>query len=117
MANNFDFPAKLSVLVVDDTPLNLRLLNDLLNQDYLVRTALNGARAIAIAQSLTPPDLILLDVMMPGMDGYEVCRQLKADPRSCHIPVIFLTAKADIQTGIHSRNSTHHHRRRARHAF
>jgi PAS domain S-box-containing protein len=83
------------ILVVDDTPDNLRLLLKVLNdQGYSVRPVMEGASAIAAAQ-LAPPDLILLDVQMPGMDGYEVCRQLKADPRTRNIPVMFLTVLDD----------------------
>ena len=86
-----------TVLVVDDTPQNLSLMSDLLEADYQVRVATGGARALKIARSDAPPDLILLDIMMPDMDGYEVCRQLKADPATTLIPVIFLTAKTETQ--------------------
>jgi PAS domain S-box-containing protein len=83
------------ILVVDDTPDNLRLLLRVLgNQGYSVRPVTQGAMAVAAAQ-LAPPDLILLDVQMPDMDGYEVCKQLKADSRTRHIPVIFLTVLDD----------------------
>ncbi|PZD73170.1 Sensor histidine kinase TmoS [Acaryochloris thomasi RCC1774] len=79
------------ILVVDDTPANLRLLMKLLtDQGYGVRPVAEGALALTAAQ-LVPPDLILLDIKMPGMDGYEVCRQLKADARTREVPVIFLT--------------------------
>jgi len=80
-----------TVLVVDDAPANLSLLASLLNRHYRVRLAASGAKALELAQR-TAPDLILLDVMMPEMDGYEVCRRLKADARTCSIPVLFLTA-------------------------
>jgi putative two-component system response regulator len=80
-----------TVLVVDDTPDNLTLLAGLLGGDCRVKLANNGARALALAQR-EPPDLVLLDVMMPGMDGYEVCRQLKAHEVTRDVPVIFLTA-------------------------
>ena len=83
-----------TVLVVDDTPQNLALMRDLLQDRYQVKLAPAGARALKIATT-TPPDLILLDIMMPEMDGYEVCRQLKADPITRDIPVIFLTARAE----------------------
>jgi len=79
------------VLVVDDTPANLSLLANLLNKTYRVQLATSGAKALEIAQR-SPPDLVVLDVMMPEIDGYEVCRRLKADPRTCHVPVLFLTA-------------------------
>jgi putative two-component system response regulator len=81
-----------SILIVDDTPDNVTVLDGILCNQYRVRFALNGDRALAIARSTSPPDLILLDVMMPGMDGYEVCRRLKADPLTRNIPVIFVTA-------------------------
>ncbi len=83
------------ILVVDDTPDNLMLMNQLLKDSYVVRIANGGERALALAATGAPPDLILLDVMMPGMDGYEVCRRLKADPALAAIPVIFLTAKSE----------------------
>ena len=91
MNSNFS-PVRSNILVVDDTPANLRLLTELLSQQgYDVRPALNGTLALAAAQMM-PPDLILLDIMMPDMDGYEVCEQLKADDRTRHIPVIFISA-------------------------
>lgn len=84
------------ILLVDDTPNNLRVLSAMLSQqNYVVRKALNGQRAIASAQA-DPPDLILLDITMPDMDGYEVCTQLKADETTSHIPVIFISALNDV---------------------
>ena len=83
-------PARPRLLLVDDVKANLLLLAKALGQDYECRLATDGASALEQAIS-DPPDLILLDVMMPGLDGYEVCRQLKADPRTINIPVIFLT--------------------------
>ncbi len=80
-----------TVLVVDDAPANLSLLAGLLNRHHRVKLASSGAKALALVQR-APPDLILLDIMMPEMDGYEVCRQLKADAATRHIPVLFLTA-------------------------
>ncbi|MDZ5457573.1 response regulator [Azohydromonas lata] len=80
-----------TILVVDDTPDNLTLLADLLGGECRVKLANGGARALALAQR-EPPDLVLLDVMMPGMDGFEVCRQLKAHEATRDVPVIFLTA-------------------------
>ncbi len=83
---------KANILVVDDTRDNLRLLNNILTgQGYLVRPVSLGDRAIAAARS-KPPDLVLLDIMMPEMDGYAVCNALKADERTCDIPVIFISA-------------------------
>jgi CheY-like chemotaxis protein len=88
---------KATILVVDDTPENLTLMNNLLKDDYKVKVATNGEKTLKIACSDAPPDLILLDIMMPGMDGYEVCRRLKSSPQSSHIPVIFLTAKTEME--------------------
>ncbi len=90
-----------TVLVVDDTPDNLSLIGALLKDEYKVKVAINGERALRIARSEEPPDLILLDIMMPGMDGYEVCLQLKSDERTRNIPVIFLTAKTDMMDEKH----------------
>ncbi len=85
------------ILVVDDTPDNLALMSGLLKDDYKVKVANGGEKALAIAAADPPPDLVLLDIMMPGMDGYEVCRRLKADPTTRDIPVIFLTAKREVE--------------------
>ena len=80
------------VLVVDDIPANVKLLEARLSAEYFdVETALSGEEALAKAARM-PPDLVLLDVMMPGMDGFEVCRRMKADPRLHHIPVVMVTA-------------------------
>jgi signal transduction histidine kinase len=85
-----------NILIVDDTPNNLRLLEEMLSeQGYTVRAALNGPRALSTVQ-ITPPDLILLDIKMPDMDGYEVCKQLKADERTRDISVIFISALQDV---------------------
>ena len=80
------------VLVVDDTPGNLAVLGELLAPSYDVRVANSGERALVAAVAEPHPDLVLLDIMMPGMDGYEVLRQLKADARTADIPVVFITA-------------------------
>ena len=85
------------VLVVDDTPTNIHLLNGMLREHYKVKAATNGNKALQIARTEPRPDIILLDVMMPGIDGYEVCRQLKADPITAAIPVIFITAKNEVE--------------------
>jgi putative two-component system response regulator len=85
------------VLVVDDTPENLTLMADLLKGAYKVKVANSGEKALRIALAAPPPDLILLDVMMPGLDGYEVCRRLKADPATRDIPIMFLTAKTETE--------------------
>ncbi len=85
-------PVAPTVLVVDDTPQNLTVLGELLQPHYRVRAANNGERALRAAHSEPRPDIILLDVMMPGMDGYEVLRQLRADQSTAGIPVMFITA-------------------------
>lgn len=84
---------KLLILVVDDTVTNIDLLSNMLKADYRVKVATNGSRALEIARKVPQPDLILLDIMMPDMDGYEVCRRLQKDPATSLIPVIFITAK------------------------
>lgn len=96
MADAIAFTDKAIILVVDDTPDNLTLMSGLLKDHYRVKVANSGERALKIAQSDSPPDLILLDIMMPEMDGYEVCRRLKADIKTRHIPIIFLTAKIEV---------------------
>lgn len=84
---------KRTVLIVDDTPANVSLLNNILKDKYRTKIATNGEKALRLACSDATPDLILLDIMMPEMDGYEVCEQLKANPQTADIPVVFLTAK------------------------
>ena len=88
---------KQTILVVDDTPENLSLMGDMLSPHYRVKVATNGERALKIAGGENKPDLILLDVMMPGLSGYEVCEALKADPTTAEIPVIFLTALSNVE--------------------
>jgi PAS domain S-box-containing protein len=84
------------ILLVDDTPNNLRLISGLLkDKGYEVRAVISGRMAITAAQA-SPPDLILLDICMPEMNGYEVCQELKADGRTRHIPVIFISALDDV---------------------
>lgn len=96
MDTNQDNHYKADILVVDDTVANLRLLvNLLVERGYKVRPASNGAMALSAAQT-EPPDLILLDIIMPNMDGYEVCGQLKADERTGNIPVIFISAISEV---------------------
>lgn len=95
MESMLDRPEQELVLVVDDTPDNLLLMRELLEEQYRVRTAGSGPAGLRAAVEEPRPDLILLDVNMPGMDGYEVCRRLKADPLTRDIPLMFLTARAD----------------------
>ena len=87
---------RLTILAVDDTPDNLRLISRVFEDKYRVRLAHNGEKALAICTSISPPDLLLLDVMMPGMDGFELARQLRAHPNCEHIPIIFVTAMDDV---------------------
>ena len=86
---------KKTILVVDDAPTNIRVVNEILHNTYKVRIATNGAKGLELAGEAPGPDLILLDVVMPGMDGYEVCTRLKADPATRDIPVIFLTGQTE----------------------
>jgi diguanylate cyclase (GGDEF)-like protein len=85
------------VLIVDDQPANIHALGKLIKDEYQILAATSGAKALEIARGENPPDLILLDVMMPEMDGYEVCRRLKADEKTNTIPVIFVTARDSAQ--------------------
>jgi putative two-component system response regulator len=91
---------KATLLLVDDVPENLLLLSELLRPHYQLRVASDGGTALKIVRR-SPPDLILLDVMMPGMDGYEVCRRLKEDPQTADTPVLFLTAKGQAEDQMH----------------
>ena len=86
-------PLLRSILLVDDIAENIQILNRALKGDYKILAATNGHKALAIAGQHPQPDMILLDVMMPDIDGFEVCRLLKQDPRTKHIPIIFLTSK------------------------
>jgi putative two-component system response regulator len=97
MVTEQTFNEKPIVLVVDDTADNLAFMNAMLKDEYRVKVANDGEKALRIALSENPPELILLDIMMPGMDGYEVCRRLKAEPSTRDIPVIFLTSKNEIE--------------------
>ena len=85
------------VLVVDDLQPNVKLLEARLSAEYFeVQAAYSGDEALQTA-SQRPPDIVLLDVMMPGMDGFECCRRLKADPRTAHVPVVMLTALSEAE--------------------
>ena len=85
------------ILIVDDVPTNIQVLAEVLRNDYRVRVAASGKIAFDIIEKLGAPDLILLDVMMPNMDGYEVCIRLKQSDRTKHVPIIFVTTKSDTQ--------------------
>ncbi|WP_029933576.1 diguanylate cyclase [Thiomicrospira pelophila] len=84
-----------AVLIVDDISSNIQVLANALQTDYRIKVATNGQRALEICRSESPPDLILLDIMMPEMDGYEVCRELKSDTETSSIPIIFVTALSE----------------------
>ncbi|MEO5332044.1 MAG: response regulator [Magnetococcus sp. YQC-5] len=95
------------ILIVDDIVVNLKLLRQILRDDYLISFASSGPKALEII-AMQQPDLILLDIMMPEMDGFEVCQRIKANPVTSEIPIIFITANEDVvdslkdfdQTGI-----------------
>ena len=90
-----EFSSTLTILTVDDTAANIDVVKGILSGSYVVQAAINGPMALKIIER-KKPDLILLDIMMPGMDGYEVCQRLKADVSTADIPIIFLTAKTEI---------------------
>ena len=85
------------ILIVDDTPTNIGVISGALKDSYKTKIATNGEKALALASAEEKPDLILLDIVMPGMDGYEVCSRLKSDAATSEIPVIFLTGQTDAQ--------------------
>lgn len=94
---------KQQVLIVDDNPLNIQILAEGLSREYRVKIATRGKKALEIADTQPRPDLILLDVMMPRMSGFEVCRKLKSDPETRDIPIIMVTALnelEDIERGV-----------------
>lgn len=95
--DNLDVANKATILVVDDTPNNLALMSGLLKNQYKVKIANNGEKALRIAQADPLPDLILLDIMMPGLSGYDVIRELKAHPPTREIPVMFITAMSETE--------------------
>ena len=93
-------PDRKLVLIVDDTPTNVAVVSGVLKDSFRTKVATNGEKALAIANAPEKPDLILLDVMMPGMDGYEVCRRLKGREDTRQIPVVMVTALADLASRI-----------------
>ncbi|MBB5189586.1 hypothetical protein HNQ50_000296 [Silvimonas terrae] len=94
---------RLTILVVDDSPSIVKVFHQLFSQDYRVRFAGNGAKAVMICQTDSPPDLVLLDVMMPDMDGFEVATAMRQHPQSAHIPVIFVTAMDSAEASLKGR--------------
>ncbi len=91
------------ILIIDDEPVNIKVLSQILKTDYLVSFAINGRDAIALIDSGIKPDIILLDIMMPEMNGYEVCSRIKEKPETADIPIIFISAIAvneEIQKGL-----------------
>jgi len=89
--------AQKTILIVDDTPINIGVISGALKDSFATKVATSGEKALAIASGKEKPDLILLDIMMPEMDGYEVCRRLKADPDTRDVPVIFLTSQTEVE--------------------
>jgi sigma-B regulation protein RsbU (phosphoserine phosphatase) len=89
--------AQKTILIVDDTPINIGVISGALKDSFATKVATSGEKALAIASAKEKPDLILLDILMPEMDGYEVCRRLKADPETRDIPVIFLTSQTEAE--------------------
>jgi putative two-component system response regulator len=97
MSETMDASGRSTILVVDDTPENLSLMSGLLRDLYKVKVANNGDVGLQIASAEKSPDLILLDIMMPGIDGYEVCARLKKNTKTADIPVIFLTSRSEVE--------------------
>ena len=87
---------KPKVLIVDDDPINIELLEGYLSKDYDILKALDGNEALIIVEA-NPPDIILLDLIMPGINGYEVCKKLKDDPKTNHIPIVIVTSLHEIE--------------------
>src|SRR5687767_5345426 len=84
------------ILIVDDDPSNVDILVQALREDHKLSVVLNGESALQIIEK-NPPDLVLLDILMPGLDGYEVCRRLRASPATREIPIMFLSALEDVE--------------------
>lgn len=95
MEDSINVSERATILIVDDTADNLTLLSELLKDQFIVKVANSGESALKYVQAGNELDLILLDVMMPGIDGYEVCRILQQDPKTWSIPIIFITAQTD----------------------
>ena len=86
---------KRSILIVDDSAANIKVLSSILRQEYRILVAKDGAETLEFLATTGRPDLVLLDIVMPGIDGYEVCRRLKEDNKTADVPVVFITAKTD----------------------
>jgi len=99
--SNNDFWRKATILIVDDTPLNIQVLSQVLFREYEVKIATGGKMALKIIDQVKKPDLILLDIMMPEMDGYEVCRRIKNNPSIQDIPIIFVSGKGEVKDQKH----------------
>ncbi|MBF0413172.1 MAG: response regulator [Desulfamplus sp.] len=97
MSDESTVPKKQKVLIVEDSPQNIKIINEILKNDYIITAATSGENAISCLEVNELPDIILLDIIMPGMDGYEVCRRIKRNKKTSDIPVIFITAKDDIE--------------------
>ena len=97
MADLVKDPSESRILIVDDTKSNVDILVEALRDDYKLSVALNGESALQSVER-SPPDLVLLDILMPGIDGYEVCRRLRAAPRTREIPVMFLSSLEEART-------------------
>ncbi len=98
-------PGRKTILVVDDAPENIRVLTATLGGGYAVKAATSGEKALAVCAADPVPDLVLLDLVMPGISGYEVCRRLKAEARTAGIPVILVTGQELETEGTHWRES------------
>ncbi len=90
-------PKRTRLLVVDDQPINIQTLNQMFQADHEMFMAMSGQQALDFCRNHALPDLILLDVVMPGMDGLDVCRRLKDDPATARIPVVFVTSRGEIE--------------------
>lgn len=90
------FHRRPKILIVDDVPSNIQVLSHILKDDYDIYFAMDGVKALELVVA-RQPDLVLLDIMMPGMDGYEVCSEIKANPLTCDIPVIFVSARGEVE--------------------
>ena len=95
---------KPKILIVDDEPFYIDVIENLMRDEYDVSSVSSGEDALALLENSIYPDLILLDVLMPGIDGYEVCKRLKADPKTKDIPIIFLTVKSDVDDEVRGFN-------------